>query len=70
MTVSELVVLTSQASNACKAVIDHFSPLAEDEKKEYEAWIREEIQRDGSMTNLITDLAGIINDAIDSGVEN
>jgi hypothetical protein len=49
MTVSELVVLTSQASNACKSLKDHFSSLPEDGKKEYKAWIRQEMQRDDNI---------------------
>ena len=68
MTVSELVVLTFQASNACKSLKDHFSSLPEDGKKEYQTWIRQEIQRDGNMINPIIDLADIINDAIDRGL--
>ena len=64
MTVSELVVLTSQASDACKSLKDHFLSLSEDGKNEYKAWIRQEMQRDGNMINSITDLADIINDAI------
>jgi hypothetical protein len=64
MTVSELVVLTSQASDVCKSLKDHFLSLSEDGKNEYKAWIRQEMQRDGNMINPITDLADIINDAI------
>ena len=60
MTVSELVVLTSEASNACKSLKDHFSSLPEGGKKEYQTWIRQEIQRDGNVINSITDLADII----------
>jgi len=63
MTVSELVVLTSHASNVCKSLIDHFSALSEEGKKEYKAWIREEMHRDSTVMNSITDLADIINDA-------
>ena len=69
MTVSELVVLTSQASNACKSLTVHFSTLSEEGKKEYKAWIRQEMHRDSNVINSITDLADIINDAIDR-VEN
>ena len=65
MTVSELVVLTSHASNVCKSLIDHFSALSEEGKKEYKAWIREEMHRDSTVINSITDLADIINDAFD-----
>lgn len=68
--VSELVVLTSQASNACKPLKDHFLSLSEDGKNEYKAWIRQEMQRDANMINPITDLADIINDALDGGVED
>ena len=63
MTVSELVVLTSHASNVCKSLIDHFSALSEEGKKEYKAWIREEMHRDSTVMNSITDLADSINDA-------
>lgn len=70
MTVSELVVLTSQASNACKSITDEFSALSEEGKKEYRAWIRQEMHRDSNVITPIADLADIINDAIDSGVEN
>jgi len=38
MTVSELVVLTSHASNVCKSLIDHFLALSEEGKKEYKAY--------------------------------
>ncbi|HYA84721.1 MAG TPA: hypothetical protein VEH06_14920 [Candidatus Bathyarchaeia archaeon] len=69
MTVSELVVLTSHASNVCKSLIDHFSTLSEEGKKEYKAWIRQELHRDSIVINSITDLANIINDAVDR-VEN
>jgi len=70
MTVPELVVLTSQASDACKSLKDHFLSLSVEGKNEYKAWIRQEMQRDGNMINPITDLSDIINDAIDSRVEN
>jgi hypothetical protein len=66
MTVSELVVFTSQASNACKSLKDHFLSLSEDGKNEYKAWMRQEMQRDCNMINPIIDLADIINDTIDS----
>ena len=41
-----------------------------DGKNEYKAWIRQEMQRDANMINPITDLANIINDALNGGVEN
>jgi hypothetical protein len=69
MTVSELEVLTSHASNVCKSLIDHFSALSEEGKKEYKAWIRQEMHRGSTVINSITDLADIINDAFDK-VEN
>jgi hypothetical protein len=65
MTVSELVVLTSHASNVCKSLIDHFSALSEEGKNEYKPWIRQEMHRDSTVINSITDLTNIINDAID-----
>ena len=65
MTVSELEVLTSHASSVCKSLIDHFSALSEEGKKEYKAWIRQEMHRDSNVINSITDLADIIDDAID-----
>jgi hypothetical protein len=67
MTVSELVVLTSQASNACRSLKDHFSALSEEGRKEYKAWIRQEMHRDSNVIYSITDLSDIINDAIDRG---
>jgi hypothetical protein len=54
----------------CKSLKDHFLSLSEDGKNEYKAWIRQEMQRDANMINPITDLANIINDALNGGVEN
>jgi hypothetical protein len=50
------------------SLIEHFSALSQEGKKEYKAWIRQEMHRD-STVNSITDLADIINHAFDK-VEN